>query len=262
MTDAPQSAGLVALAERIELWPIDRLRPYERNPRTHSEGQVDQIAALDGRVRLDQPDPGRRERRDLRRPRSAARCAEAGPRRGAGDPVRASHRGAEAGVPDRRQPARPAGRLGRRAAGGGAGLAAGRALRPRPGRLRRHRARAAAGDRRWRDGERRGRGRGPGAARGAGQPAGRPLGPGQPSSAVRRRDGADRRRAGARRPARGHDLLRPAVQRRLRQLAEGQAPGQAPADPERQSRRRLRGVPARRLRQHRQRDQGRRATSA
>ena len=26
---------LVALAERIELWPIDRLRPYERNPRTH-----------------------------------------------------------------------------------------------------------------------------------------------------------------------------------------------------------------------------------
>jgi DNA modification methylase len=45
LTDAPQSAGLVALAERIELWPIDRLRPYERNPRTHSEGQVDQIAA-------------------------------------------------------------------------------------------------------------------------------------------------------------------------------------------------------------------------
>ena len=45
MTDAPLSAGLVALADRIELWPIDRLRPYERNPRTHSEGQVDQIAA-------------------------------------------------------------------------------------------------------------------------------------------------------------------------------------------------------------------------
>jgi DNA modification methylase len=35
----------VALADRIELWPIDRLRPYERNPRTHSEAQVDQIAA-------------------------------------------------------------------------------------------------------------------------------------------------------------------------------------------------------------------------
>jgi ParB-like chromosome segregation protein Spo0J len=37
--------GLVALADRIELWPIDRLRTYERNPRTHSEVQVDQIAA-------------------------------------------------------------------------------------------------------------------------------------------------------------------------------------------------------------------------
>jgi DNA modification methylase len=40
-----QAAGLVALAERIELWPIDRLRPYERNPRSHSDEQVDQIAA-------------------------------------------------------------------------------------------------------------------------------------------------------------------------------------------------------------------------
>ena len=45
MTATPQAAGLVALADRIELWPIDRLRPYERNPRTHSEAQVDQIAA-------------------------------------------------------------------------------------------------------------------------------------------------------------------------------------------------------------------------
>jgi hypothetical protein len=45
LTDAPQSGRLVALADRIELWPIDRLRPYERNPRTHSEAQVDQITA-------------------------------------------------------------------------------------------------------------------------------------------------------------------------------------------------------------------------
>jgi hypothetical protein len=42
----PGAAGaLVALAERIELWSVDRLRPYERNPRMHSEAQVDQIAA-------------------------------------------------------------------------------------------------------------------------------------------------------------------------------------------------------------------------
>ena len=45
MTATLRASGLVALADRIELWPIDRLRPYERNPRTHSDEQVDQIAA-------------------------------------------------------------------------------------------------------------------------------------------------------------------------------------------------------------------------
>ncbi|MBI1955902.1 MAG: ParB N-terminal domain-containing protein [Acidobacteria bacterium] len=33
------------MARRIEMWPIDRLVPYARNPRTHSEEQVVQIAA-------------------------------------------------------------------------------------------------------------------------------------------------------------------------------------------------------------------------
>jgi len=32
-------------AERIELWPLERLVPYDRNPRTHSPEQIDQIAA-------------------------------------------------------------------------------------------------------------------------------------------------------------------------------------------------------------------------
>jgi ParB-like chromosome segregation protein Spo0J len=45
LTDASPSAGLVALADRLELWPIERLRPYDRNPRTHSDDQVAQIAA-------------------------------------------------------------------------------------------------------------------------------------------------------------------------------------------------------------------------
>ena len=43
MTDA--ATRLTALAERIELWPVERLRPYERNPRTHGEKQVAQLAA-------------------------------------------------------------------------------------------------------------------------------------------------------------------------------------------------------------------------
>jgi ParB-like nuclease domain len=33
------------LAQRIELWPVDRLKPYERNARTHSPEQVAKIAA-------------------------------------------------------------------------------------------------------------------------------------------------------------------------------------------------------------------------
>jgi hypothetical protein len=32
LTDAPQSAGLVAFADRIELWLIDRLRPVCDRP--------------------------------------------------------------------------------------------------------------------------------------------------------------------------------------------------------------------------------------
>ncbi|MFH1158587.1 MAG: site-specific DNA-methyltransferase [Pseudomonadota bacterium] len=33
------------MAQRIELWPVDKLVPYARNPRTHSAEQVSQIAA-------------------------------------------------------------------------------------------------------------------------------------------------------------------------------------------------------------------------
>lgn len=34
-----------AMAKRIEMWPVDKLVPYERNARTHSPEQVAQIAA-------------------------------------------------------------------------------------------------------------------------------------------------------------------------------------------------------------------------
>lgn len=36
---------IATMAERIELWPVERLQPYAKNARTHSEDQVDQIAA-------------------------------------------------------------------------------------------------------------------------------------------------------------------------------------------------------------------------
>ena len=34
-----------AMANRIELWPLERLKPYAKNARTHSDAQVAQIAA-------------------------------------------------------------------------------------------------------------------------------------------------------------------------------------------------------------------------
>ena len=185
MTDAPLSAGLVALADRIELWPIERLRPYERNPRTHSEAQVDQIAA--SMVEFGWTNP-------------ILIDENAGILAGHGRLLAARKLGL-AEVPVIRfehlceaqkrayliadnQLALQAG-WSEELLARGAGVATGRELRPRPGRLRCHRAGAAAGDRRRRGGERRGRGRGSGAAGGAGQPAGRPLGAGQPSAAVR-----------------------------------------------------------------------------
>ena len=36
---------LQAIVKHIELWLIDKLIPFARNPRTHSEAQVAQIAA-------------------------------------------------------------------------------------------------------------------------------------------------------------------------------------------------------------------------
>src|ERR1700693_3334174 len=34
-----------AIAQRIELWPVDKLVPYAKNARTHSDEQIAQIAA-------------------------------------------------------------------------------------------------------------------------------------------------------------------------------------------------------------------------
>jgi ParB-like chromosome segregation protein Spo0J len=36
---------LQAMVKYIEIWPIDKLVPYARNPRTHSDAQIAQIAA-------------------------------------------------------------------------------------------------------------------------------------------------------------------------------------------------------------------------
>ena len=92
-------------------------------------------------------------------------------------------------------------------------------VRPRADRLRRGRAGAAAGGRQQ-DGPDRGRRRA-GAAGAGDHTTRRPMGPGRAPAAVRRCDGGGRRRARAGWPARRHDLHRPALQCRLRQLAQG-----------------------------------------
>lgn len=44
-TPAASPAMAITIPEAIERWPVDRLRPYERNPRTHSRAQISKIAA-------------------------------------------------------------------------------------------------------------------------------------------------------------------------------------------------------------------------
>src|SRR5260370_32014927 len=41
----PMNFRQYPMAQRIELWPIEKLIPFANNPRTHSDGQVAQIAA-------------------------------------------------------------------------------------------------------------------------------------------------------------------------------------------------------------------------
>jgi DNA modification methylase len=50
-----RDARLIWTAERIELWPTGRLVPYDRNPRTHSDEQVAQIAASIARFGFTNP---------------------------------------------------------------------------------------------------------------------------------------------------------------------------------------------------------------
>lgn len=45
----------VHLVRRLEVWPIEKLRPYERNSRTHSETQVEEIGESFDEFGMNQP---------------------------------------------------------------------------------------------------------------------------------------------------------------------------------------------------------------
>lgn len=53
---APEVAALkVVVADRIQLWPIDQLVPYERNPRTHTARQLDKFVRIIARFGFTDP---------------------------------------------------------------------------------------------------------------------------------------------------------------------------------------------------------------
>src|SRR5262245_23119031 len=43
------------MADRIEMWPLSRLVPYDKNPRTHSEEQISQICSSIGQFGFTNP---------------------------------------------------------------------------------------------------------------------------------------------------------------------------------------------------------------
>ena len=172
---ARETRGRVPPARRA-----DPVRPQRPHPQRRA-GRADR--RLDPRVRLHQPDPGRRRQRHHRRPRTAARGAQARHDRGAGDRARRHERGAEARLHHRRQQARAERRLGHRDAGD-------RVRRPRRPRLRsvadRLRRRRACLDHEQRQsGSHRSR-RGAGGPEGAGEPSRRRLAARQASAGLRR----------------------------------------------------------------------------
>lgn len=55
MVHLGQTSALTRFAKAVQLWPLERLRPYERNPRTHDTQQVQQIAASIARFGFTNP---------------------------------------------------------------------------------------------------------------------------------------------------------------------------------------------------------------
>ena len=71
-----QTTNGITLSTQFQLWPIEKLIPYARNPRTHSDAQVAQIAAAS--PSSGSTGPGGHRRRHHRRPRPAAAARKLG----------------------------------------------------------------------------------------------------------------------------------------------------------------------------------------
>ena len=167
---------------QIEIWPIERLRQYPRNPRKN-DAAVDRMCASIREFGFKIPVPGSQRRRGRRRASPAEGRAQARHYRDPGDPLRRMDAGAGQSVPAYGEPLGDLGRLGRRAPGAGTAGDPGVGLRSVADWLRPGRDRRPAGARRRRESERRA------AAAGIARVATRrSVAPGSSPCALRRRD--------------------------------------------------------------------------
>ena len=97
---------LQAMVKQIELWLIEKLVPFARNPRTHSDAQIAQIAASIAEFGFNNPILVDTKAGIIAGSRPSAGREETGADRGSGDRARPPQRGAEARLHHRRQPAR------------------------------------------------------------------------------------------------------------------------------------------------------------
>ena len=92
-------------ADRVERWAIERLIPYAKNARTHTDAQIAAIAASIKEWGWTSPALVGEAWRPNRGPRQGARCPAAGHRRDPGDGRGGLERGAKARLRARRQSA-------------------------------------------------------------------------------------------------------------------------------------------------------------
>jgi hypothetical protein len=94
-----------AMAKRIEIWPIERLVPYARNPRTHSAEQVAQIAASIGEFGFNCPILVDSEAGIIAGHGRLLGAQKLDLKESPGDRFGPPHTGPASGLPDRRQQA-------------------------------------------------------------------------------------------------------------------------------------------------------------
>jgi hypothetical protein len=96
-------ANLQRMAKDIQMWPVEKLIPWARNPRTHSDAQVAQIATSIAEFGFNNPILVDTEAGIIAGHGRLLGARKLGPERSSGDRAGSFERGAEARVYHRRQ---------------------------------------------------------------------------------------------------------------------------------------------------------------